>query len=175
MEQLLGINNSLLDYLLVVAIYGLMFLLIRYPKPALELNYRGNYLFLVLLWAFLMFTGNYLFYRLGVMSFLPWLNNLLHSFVWVGICLGWLYYCTHERPMWEQFILFAFTSFIIKMTEHWVLGTWSMDSYFGIKSPYAYIVAMSIVDGFYPVISAFVIKALGKKSTFGVYAPQLAG
>jgi hypothetical protein len=174
MTEILGANNSLLDYLLVLLTYGLMFLLIRYPKPKLELNYRSNYTFLVVLWAFLMFTGNYLFYRLGVMAFLPWLNNLVHSGIWVGLCLGWLYYGTHERPMWEQFILFAFTSFIIKMTENMVLGTWAMESYFGIKSPYAYLIAMSIVDGFYPVISHWVIRALGKKSTFGVYTPQLA-
>lgn len=174
MNEILGTNNDLLDYAMVLLIYGLMFLLIRYPKPKLELNYQANYVFLVLLWAFLMFTGNYLFYRLGVMAFLPWLNNLLHSCVWVGLCLGWLYYCTHERPMWEQFVLFSFTSFIIKMTENMVLGAWAMESYFGIKNPYAYLVAMSIVDGFYPIISNWIIKALGKKSTFGIYTPQLA-
>jgi hypothetical protein len=172
MDQIVGANNSLLDYLLVIGIYGLLFLFIRYPKPTLELNYKANFIFLVALWAFLMFTGNYLFYRLGVMSFLPWLNNLLHSFVWVGICLGWLYYCTHQRPLWEQFIFFAFTSFIVKMAEHMILGTWSMESYLGIQSPYAYIIAMSIVDGFYPIISRWVLNALGKRSTFGVYMPQ---
>jgi hypothetical protein len=173
MNEILGANNSLPDYLLVLLIYGLMFLLIRYPKPKLELNYRSTYFFLVALWAFLMFTGNYLFYLFGVMAFLPWLNNLLHSIIWVGICLGWLYYCTHERPVWEQFILFAFTSFIIKIAENGILGTWDKDSYLGIKSSYAYIIAMSVVDGFYPVISAWIIKALSKKSTFGVYAPQV--
>ena len=174
MNEILGASNSLLDYLLVLLIYGLMFLLIRYPKPKLELNYKANYFFLFGLWAFLMFTGNYLFYRLGVMSFLPWLNNAIHSIVWVGACLGWLYYCTHERPLWEQFVLFAFTSFIIKMTEYYILGTWSRESYLGIQSPFTYIIAMSLVDGFYPVISRWVINALAKRSTFGVYAPQVA-
>lgn len=174
MNEILGANNSLLDYALVLLIYGLMFLLIRYPKPTLELNYRSNFFFLFGLWAFLMFTGNYLFYRLGVMAFLPWLNNAMHSIIWVGACLGWLYYCTHERPMWEQFILFAFTSFIIKMAEFSILGTWNMESYLGIQSPYAYIIVMSLVDGFYPIISRWVINALGKRSTFGVYSPQVA-
>ncbi|WP_121354674.1 hypothetical protein [Flavisolibacter nicotianae] len=174
MNDILGANNSLLDYALVVLLYGLMFLLIRYPRPHLELNYRTNYFFLVILWAFLMFTGNYLFYRLGVMTFLPWLNNLLHSCVWVGLCLGWLYYCAHERPLWEQFILFAFTSFLVKMAEHAVLGSWARDSYLGIRNPYAYLVVMSIVDGFYPIISQWIIQALGRKSTFGIYAPRLA-
>jgi hypothetical protein len=174
MNSIFGDNNNFLDYVLVVLIYGLLFLFIRYPRPKLELNYKANYVFLVALWAFLMFTGNYLFYRLGVMSFLPWMNNLLHSFVWVGICLGWLYYCTHERPMWEQFIFFAFTSFIVKMAENMLLGTWNKESYLGIDSRYAYIIAMSLVDGFYPIISLWVLNALGKRSTFGVYVPQTA-
>ena len=174
MNEILGTNNTLLDYALVLLIYGLMFLLIRFSKPTLELNYRANYFFLVLLWAFLMFTGNYLFYRLGVMAFLPWLNNGLHSFIWVGACLGWLYYCTYERPMWEQFILFAFTSFIVKMAEYLILGTWRKESYLGIESPYAYLIVMSLVDGFYPLISKWVLNVLGKCSTFGVYVPQVA-
>ncbi len=170
-EQLFGANNSWLDYALVLLIYALMYLLIRFSKPTLELNYKANFIFLFALWAFLMFTGNYLFYRLGVMAFLPWFNNLLHSGIWVGFCLGWLYYCTHERPMWEQFVLFAFTSFIIKMAENALLGTWHMESYFGINNRYAYLIAMSVVDGFYPVISNWIIKALARRSTFGVYVP----
>ena len=173
MEKIFGVNNSWLDYVLVLLIYGLMFLLIRYAKPKLELNYKANYTFLVLLWFFLMFTGNYFFHLFGVMSFLPWANNLIHSFIWVGLCLGWLYYCTHQRPLAEQFILFAFTSFIVKMAEHMLLGTWSMERYLGIDHPLAYLIAMSIVDGFYPIISRWVINWLSKKSTFGVYAPQL--
>lgn len=175
MTDILGAGNSVIDYVLVLLVYGLMLLLIRYPRPAIELNYRSNFIFLWLFWGGLMFVGNYLGYRLGVMAFLPWLNNFLHSFVWVGLCLAWLYYGAHERPLWEQFILFAFTSFIVKVTEKMLLGTWSMDSYLGIQHPYAYLIAMSLVDGFYPVISGMLLKALGKRSTFGVYTPQVAG
>jgi hypothetical protein len=171
MNTVFGTNNSLWDYLLVLLIYGLMFLLIRASKPKLELNYRANFFFLFGLWAFLMFTGNYLFYRLGVMAFLPWMNNLMHSVIWVGACLGWLYYCTHERPLWEQFLLFAFTSFIVKMAEYMLLGTWNKDRYLGVESPYAYIIVMSLVDGFYPIISRWVLNALARRSRFGVYVP----
>jgi hypothetical protein len=171
MNEILGAGNTLLDYLLVLVIYGLMYLFIRYPKPTLELNYHSNFLFLALFWGGLMFIGNYLGYRLGIMAFLPWLDNFIHSFIWVGLCLTWLYYCTHERPMWEQFIFFAFASFIVKIAEKMLIGTWSMDSYLGIKNPYAYIIAMSLIDGFYPVLSNVILKALGKRSTFGVYVP----
>lgn len=174
MNNIFGDNNSLFDYLLVLLIYVLMFLFIRSAKPTLELNYRANYIFLVLVWAFLMFTGNFLFYKLGVMSFLPWMNNLIHSCLWVGICLGWLYYATHHRPLWEQFLFFAFTSFIVKIFENMLLGGWARESYFGIDNRYAYIIAMSVVDGFYPIISRWLINGFGKKQRFGIYAPQLA-
>ena len=55
-----------------------------------------------------------------------------------------------------------------------VIMLWNKDSYLGIQSPYAYIIVMSLVDGFYPIISRWVIRWMGKKSTFGVYTPQLA-
>ena len=169
METILGSGNSIFNYLLVLAVYFLMFLFIRYPKPAVELNYRGNFYFLAGVWFVLMFTGNYFFHLLGLMSFMPWLNNFIHSALWIGVCLTWLYYCSHERPMPEQFILFTFSSFIIKMAEHQILGTWSMDAYLGVKHPLAYLVAMSLVDGFYPIISNFLLKWIARKRTFGVY------
>src|SRR5258706_7739502 len=104
MENIFGPSDSLQPYLVLLLVYGLMFLLIRYPKPDIELNFRGNFIFLACVWFFLMFTGNYLFYRLGVMVFLPWLNNFLHCSLWIGICLTWLYYIARHRPLWEQFI-----------------------------------------------------------------------
>ena len=169
MESLLGNGVSILSYLLVLIVYWCMFLVIRYPRPALELNYRGTFYFLAIVWAVAMFSGNYLFYRLGVMAYLPWFNNFIHSFIWIGICLTWLYYTTRERPIVERFILFAFTSFIIKATEYKLLGSWAKESYLGINNRYAYIIIMSLVDGFYPIISVLLIKALSKKGTFGVY------
>ena len=169
MEMILGDGNGITEYLLVMMVYLQMFLLIRYPKPVVELNYRGTFKFLALLWIFLMFTGNYLFFMLGVMSFLPWLNNLIHSFLWIGVCLTWLYYCSNQRPAWEQFIHFSFTSFVVKMAEHQLLGSWSRDSYLGIDHPLAYLIAMSLVDGFYPLISKFVVVWASKGRKFGVY------
>jgi hypothetical protein len=169
MNDLLGEGNSFFDYLLVLLVYLLMFLLIRIPRPQLELNFRGNYRFLAVVWIFLMFTGNYLFYRLGVMSFLPWLNNFIHSFLWIGVCLSWLYYTTRHRPLWEQFIHFSFTSFVVKMAEHLLLGSWSRDAYLGIDHPLAYLIAMSLVDGFYPILSMWFLSWMGKTGRFGVY------
>jgi hypothetical protein len=169
MATILGPGNTLMSYALVLLIYFLMFLFIRYPKPDLELNYCGNFKFLAIVWAIMMFTGNYLFYRLGVMSFLPWLNDFIHSFIWIGICLTWLYYISHNRPLWEQFIHFAFSSFIIKMAENQILGTWSMESFLGIRHPLAYLIAMSLVDGFYPIISILLLKIASKNDSLGIY------
>jgi len=157
-EDILGINNNWLDYLAVLLIYGLMWLLIRYPKPAIELNFQNSYLLLVLFWGPLMFIGNYLGYLSGVMSFLPWLNNFTHSFIWVGLGLGWLYYCTKEQSMITQIIFASWTSFIVKIFEHLILGTWSMPVFLGIHWPYAYIIAMSLLDGLYPVLSLVLLK-----------------
>jgi len=60
------------------------------------------------------------------------------------------------------------------MAENMLLGTWHMESYFGISSRYAYLIVMSLVDGFYPLISLWVIRALGRRSMFGVYVPRIA-
>lgn len=125
MNNILGVGNSFFDYAWVHLIYGLFFLFIRYPKPSVESNYRSTFRFLSVFRAVLMFGGNYLGYLVGLMTFLSWLDNFLHSFVWVGICLCWLYYGTYERPWWEQFLFFAFISFIVKVAEKLVLGTWS--------------------------------------------------
>ena len=167
METIFGAGNGIGNYLLVLLVYGLMFLLIRSAKPVLELNYKGIFLLLLIFWFLLMFVGNYAGYKLGVMAFLPWLNNFLHTFVWVGLCLNWLYYVTKERPLWEQILFFAWTSFIVKVAEHLLLGTWHRPSYLGINNPYAYIIAMSGVDGFYPIITLMLLRLSGKVSKPG--------
>jgi hypothetical protein len=157
-EKIFGINNSFIDYLLVLLVYGMMYLLIRYPKPVLELNFKRAYVLLVLVWGPLMFVSNYVGYLIGVMSFLPWLNNFIHSFLWVGFCLSWLYYCSRERPVLEQVIFCVWTSFIVKVAEHLLLGTWTFENFLGFQSTYAYIIAMSLIDGLYPILSVWILK-----------------
>lgn len=53
-----------------------------------------------------------------------------------------------------------------------ILGSWSMPSYLGIRHPYAYLIAMSLVDGFYPVLSNWMLNAFGKKQSFGLYVSK---
>lgn len=168
MNEILGASNSIPDYILVLFIYGLMVLIMRYANPRVELNFKSSYWLLFIFWSLAMFIGNYVFYLLGVMSFLPWFNNFIHSFGWVGLCLGFLYAGSYKEEWWEQFLLFAVFSFIVKIFENLILGTWNMDRFLIFEGKYAYIVAMSLVDGFYPLISRFILK-LGSKFINGIY------
>ena len=171
MEYILGNANSLFDYLIVILIYFFTFILLRYPFGRVELNFRTNFKVLFIFWFLAMFAGNYVFFLLGLMSFLPWLNNLLHTFVWVGFCLTYLYSHTRKRSILLQFFLFSYFSFIIKVAENLILGSWNFDPYFFFKGKYAYIIIMSLVDGFYPVISVLVLK-LSSRFIEGVYAEK---
>ncbi len=167
MDTFLGAGNTWCDYLGVIVIYTLLFVCIRAPWPTIELNWRVNFRVLAICWFIMMFTGNYLFYLLGVMSFLPWFNNLLHTSLWIGIVLTWLYHGVHKHSLIEQFILFAGYSFIVKMAESMMLGSWMKESFYFFHGRYAYLIAMSIVDGFYPLISIFVLR-IAKKFVRGV-------
>ncbi|MBX7151834.1 hypothetical protein K1X84_09365 [bacterium] len=151
--EFLGKNNSWIDYVLVLVIYGCLFVVIRQSSSVIELNFRRRFWFLYFGWAVSVFIANYLLYLGGFMSFLPWLNNAFHTFIWIGFCLGFVYAGSHSKPFWEQFILFAFFSFIVKWTEREILGTWEHDHFFFIDGNMAYIVGWSLLDGLYPVIS----------------------
>ena len=174
MENLLGVGNNLIDYLLVLLFYGAMFLLIRHGVRGVELNFRKNYLVLFLGWGLGVFVGNYLFYLIGIMSFLPWLNNAFHTLIWIGLCLGYLYAGVYRRPLIEQILLFIVFSFLVKMAEHLLLGTWEHDNFFGIDGNAAYIVGWSIMDGLYPLISMAGLKLVGR-FVDGVWSPGRGG
>ncbi len=162
MESMLGVGNDLVDYLLLLLFYGAMFLLIRHGARGVELNFRKNYLVLFLGWGPGVLVGNYLFYLIGIMSFLPWLNNAFHTIIWIGLCLGILYAGVYRRPLLEQIPLFIIFSFLVKMAEHLLLGTWEHDNFFGIDGNAAYIVGWSIMDGLYPLISVAGLKLVGR-------------
>jgi len=159
---LLGAGNGPLQYLYVALVYGLLFLVMRYANPRIELNFRKTYWTLFWGWGIATFIANYLLYRAGVMSFLPWLNNGFHTLLWIGLCLGFLYAGAYRQPVWEQFALFAIFSFIVKIAENGILGTWELDHFFGIRGPLAYIIGWSLMDGFYPVLSMILLGIASK-------------
>jgi hypothetical protein len=159
-DALLGPGNHLLDYLFLLLFYGAMLVLMRYGRRRLDPAFRRSYVALLIGWGIGTFIANFLLFRAGVMSFLPWLNNAMHTFVWIGGCLGFLYAGAHRRPMVEQFALFAIFSFLVKHAEHSLLGTWELGHFFGIPSNAAYIIGWSLADGLYPVLSMLGLKLL---------------
>jgi hypothetical protein len=61
----------------------------------------------------------------------------------------------------EQFLLFVIFSFIVKVAEHAILGTWEHDHFFWVfRGNPAYIVGWSLMDGFYPTVSRIALSAL---------------
>ena len=162
MNDILGVHNGLLEYAEVLGVYAALFLLMKHAQPTVELNFRRTYWILYFGWSVSVFAGNYLFFKLGIMSFLPWLNNFAHTFIWIGLCLGFLYAGAYRKPLWEQFALFAIFSFIVKWAEHEILGTWELDHFFFVQGNLAYIVGWSLLDGLYPVISAIGLRIISK-------------
>jgi hypothetical protein len=157
----------------VLAFYGALFLVLRHANRRVELSFRHTFWILFWGWGVGTFLGNYAFYRLGIMSFLPWLNNALHTFVWIGLCLGFLYAGAYRRPLWEQFALFAIFSFLVKVAENRLLGTWELDHFFFIPGNAAYLLGWSLMDGLYPLLSMAGLSLVARFSR-GVVVPSAA-
>lgn len=168
--DLLGPRNNWWDYAAVLAVYGALFIVMRHANARIELNFRKTFWILFFGWAGGVFVGNYVFYRIGIMSFLPWLNNFLHTFVWIGLCLGFLYAGSHRKSFLEQFALFAIFSFIVKWAEREILGTWEFDHFFFIQGNLAYVIGWSLMDGLYPLLSAIGLGIISRYVT-GVVRP----
>jgi hypothetical protein len=163
MDDILGTGNGFLEYGLILLIDIFVFLLVFYPKRKIELNSRTGFWVLYFFWSLAMFFGNYIAFKIGFMAFLPWLDNFIHSFGWVGLGLGWLYFSSLDLPWYYRFFLASMFSFIIKFFENFILGTWLFDPWFFFTGKYAYIIAMSALDGLYPILSDILLKALHKK------------
>jgi len=160
MDALLGAGNSLLDYLFVLLVYGALFLVMRTLQKRIPADFVRSYVALFVGWGVGTFVANYLLFRAGLMSFLPWLNNGLHTFVWIGLCLGFLYAWAHRRSTVLQFALFAAFSLVVKLAERAFLGTWEHDHFFGIPGNTAYIIGWSLMDGLYPVVSLYGLRVV---------------
>jgi len=156
----LGAGNDLGRYALVLLVYAALFVIMRYAHARVEPEFRKTYWVLFWGWGIGTFLANYALYRLGAMSFLPWLNNFFHTFVWIGLCLGFLYAGSWRRPWLEQFLLFAIFSFIVKVAERLILGTWEHGSFFFIPGNIAYLIGWSLMDGLYPTVSKVALKIL---------------
>jgi len=148
----------------VLAIYAGLFVIIRLVKPSIEPAERKTFFTVGAMWAVAVFIANYLLYRAGLMSFLPWVNNFMHTFLWIGVCLSFLYMGVREdQPMVLQLVVFATFSLIVKYAERLVFGTWDLDHFFHVfHGNFAYILGWSLADGLYPPLTFYGLRLLGK-------------
>lgn len=146
--------------LVVLAFYAALLMVIRVVKPRIEPFERRTFVAIGLGWAVPVFGANYLLYQAGLMSYLPWITNFMHSFLWIGICLTWLYLGVREdQPMAVQVLLFTTFSIIVKYAEQLAFGTWDLDHFFGVfEGNFAYVLGWSLADGTYPVITLFALR-----------------
>ena len=145
--------------LVVLAFYPALLMVIRLVKPRIEPFERRTFVAIGLGWAVPVFVANYLLYQAGLMSYLPWVTNFMHSFLWIGICLTWLYLGVREdQPMAVQVLLFTTFSIIVKYAEQLAFGTWDLDHFFGVfEGNFAYVLGWSLADGTYPVVTLFAL------------------
>jgi len=150
--------------LLVVGLYGALLLLFRLLGRGPGSDERTTRFFIGLGWAVGTFLGNIGLAKIGLMSPLPLENNLLHTFVWIGFCLSWLYLAVRfSRPFLVQCALFAGASLIVKVAEHLLLGTWDLDHFLHLFPGNAsYILGWSLMDGLYPPITLFALRLAGR-------------
>lgn len=149
----------------LLAFYAALFVIIRLLKPSIEPAERKTFFTIGGVWAVTVFIANYLLYRAGLMSFLPWVNDFMHTFLWIGVCLSFLYLGMREdQSMPVQFIVFATFSLIVKYAERLIFGTWELDHFFhALHGNFAYILGWSLADGLYPPLTFYGLQLLGRR------------
>jgi hypothetical protein len=145
--------------------YAAIFTIIRRYKRRIEPDERKTFVAVGLVWAVSVFIANYLLYKAGVMSFLPWVTNFLHTFIWIGLCLTWLYLgIRDDEPLVVQCIVFATLSLVVKYAEQMLFGTWELDHFFfeDLAGNGVYVLGWSIADGTYPILTRFGLRFASK-------------
>lgn len=145
-------------------LYGGLFAIIRIHKKRIRPDERRTALVIGGLWAVLAFLANWLLYRVGLMSFLPWITNFLHTFVWIGGCLMLLYLgIRHRESMIVQCVAFATFSLVVKVVEQQLFGTWDHGHFFHVfQGNAAYVIGWSLADGLIPPATFFGLRLLGR-------------
>jgi hypothetical protein len=143
----------------LLAFYIALFVVIRLSRKRIADFEQRTFLAVAVAWAVPVFVANWLLYKAGAMSFLPWVNNFMHTFLWIGLCLSWLYLGVREsQPLWIQFLLFTTFSLIVKYAEQKLFGTWEHDNFFGIAGNGAYVLGWSLADGTYPILTLYGVR-----------------
>ncbi len=153
-----------LRVLSLLLFYAALFLVIRAYRHRFASREWKTLLTIAIIWAVSVFAANYLLYRAGLMSFLPWVNNFMHTFLWIGICLSFLYLnVREEHSLFMQFIIFATFSLIVKYAEQLLFGTWDHHHFFYVfQGNVAYVLGWSLADGLYPLLNYFGLRLLSR-------------
>jgi hypothetical protein len=143
--------------LALLLFYAALFVVIRTTKKQIEPVERKTFLVIGLVWAVTVFVANYLLYKVDLVSFLSWVTNFAHSFVWIGFCLSWLYLGVRDtESLVTQCVIFATFSLIVKYAEQLLFGTWDLDHFFHVfHGNTAYVLGWSLADGLYPIITLY--------------------
>lgn len=151
--------------LAVLAIYAALYVIILGFKLKICARERKTLFVIAGSWAVSVFIANYLLFLAGLMSFLPWENNFLHTFLWIGFCLSRLYLGVREdRSMPAQFVIFATFSLVVKYGEQMLFGTWEHGHFFHVfRGNTAYVLGWSLADGLYPPLTLWGLRLLAKR------------
>jgi hypothetical protein len=89
---------------LILLFYAALFVVISISGRTLTKDERKTFLLLCGAGFSIAFITNFLLFKIGAMTFLPWINNFLHSFFWIGLGFPWLYFATRGRSPLVVFI-----------------------------------------------------------------------
>jgi hypothetical protein len=154
--------------LLVLGVYAALFVAFRVVADRPSCDDARTRLFLGVGWGVGTFFGNWGLAAIGAMSWLPWQNNLIHTVVWIGFCLSWLYLGVRfSRSLLFQCAVFAAASLVVKVVERTVLGTWEHGHFLWVfPGNAAYVAGWSLMDGLYPPLSLFALRLAGRLTTW---------
>lgn len=156
---------TVIRVLALLLIYAALLAGIGLTKRGLEPVERKTFLMVSGIWAVSVFVANYLLYKAGVMSFLPWVENFMHTFLWIGVCLGILYLGLREtQPLAIQFVFFFVLSLLVKYAEQLLFGTWDLGHFFHlVHGNWAYVLGWSLLDGLYPLITLYSLRLASRR------------
>ena len=153
-----------MKYLVILVLYFLVFIVAWFDKRKLDGSERKTFLMLFLVWSVTIFIANYLGYKMGILSFMPWVNNFLHAFVWIGVCLSYMFLALRKQHIITQFMAYASFSLVIRYTEYKIFGVWEHDNCLNaVQGTDAYIIGWSFIDGGYGIVTILLLKLLSKK------------
>jgi hypothetical protein len=154
-----------LRVLVLALFYGALAVVMSMHGKRMERVEGRTFLAIGAVWAVSVFIANWLLYKAGVMSFLPWVNNFMHTFVWIGLCLTYLYLGIREQKgLLVQFVIFATFSLIVKYAEQLLFGTWELGHFFHIvQTNWGYVLGWSLADGLYPLLTLYGLRLASRR------------